>query len=201
MFYDFLEWISYWTAAWAISAVEWLQRTTQYAGQFFFKSVTLFETWFGSISWWVSERIRYAVDFEQTLLIKLYELLMVSWEKAKKLWTDWYSRIMYLAVHWYSRISKLCTGWWEWVEEWFDGWVQFLVPLMEEHKEKILYGLTEGWPKVWWFINDRWVTLFGTIEGHIDGWQTFVDDPAQALWDWVEPKLQELTAGFLVRLW
>ena len=201
MFFDLLDWLSYWTGKWAISAVQWLQRTTQFAGQMYFNAVYVLGYWYGAIKFYSLEYIRYAVSFEGSLIVKLHELLMVNWERAQKLWTVWYSRIMYLAVHWYSKISKIVTGWWEWVEEWFNGWVQFLVPLLEEHKTKILYGLTEGWPKVWWFINDRWVTLFGTIEGHIEGWQTFVDDPAQAIWDWVEPRLQELGAGWLVKLW
>jgi len=201
MFYDILDWITYWTAVWTISAVEWLQRTTQFAGQMFFNAIYVLGQWFGAIRFYVLEYIRYAVEFKGTLIIKLHELLMVNWEKAQKLWGEWYDPLYRLIVTWSKKIYYFFENWWKWVEEWFDGWVQFLVPLLEEHKVKILYSLTEGWPKVWWFINDRWVTLFGTIEGHIEGWQTFVDDPAQALWEWVEPKLQELTAGWLVRLW
>lgn len=201
MFYDFLEWISYWTGAWAISAVEWLQRTTQYAGDFFFKSWELYRNMYGTLLWLVTTGVRVALEWSIAWADKARELFEFRYMFVTDLMVDLFEKLVKVCRDWWTRETRVFTTWWEWVNEWFNGWVQFLVPLLEDHKVKILYGLTDGWPKVWWFINDRWTTLFGSIEGHIGGWETFVDDPAQAIWDWVEPRLQELGAKFLVKVW
>jgi hypothetical protein len=82
----------------------------------------------------------------------------------------------------------------------FDWWDN-VYTVFELHPEKILYLLTDGWLRYVWLVIDRWEDLYGVIEEHLEGWRTFVDDPAQALWEWIEPKLQRLAAEFLVKVW
>lgn len=201
MFYDFLDWLSYWTVRWAISAVEWIQRTTLYAGRWFWKCFPLFDEWWGAISFYVQEWIRFPVDFGQTLIIKLYKLLMEQWDRVQNLVQTWYMVLQTWIEEWRERIRRVFSTWWEWVSLWFSEWCEFFVRLFEEHREKIVYCLTEGWPRIVWFVIDRFELLFADIEGHLSGWETFVDDPAKALWDWFEPRAQELVADFLVRVW
>jgi hypothetical protein len=82
----------------------------------------------------------------------------------------------------------------------FDWW-ESIYTVFYLHPQKILYVLTDGWLRYVWLVIDRWEDLYGVIEEHLAGWRTFAEDPAQALWSWIEPKLQQLAAEFLVKVW
>lgn len=201
MAYGFLEWLDYWTGVWGIRAVQWIQYTAQWAGRWATKARLLYDDMWARLSWLVEDYARVAVDWSGAWANRARELFGWRYRNINELMVNLFDKIFVVTGDWWSHLKTLSKDWWFWEREWFQFSGPVLIPLFEDHKTKIVFGLTEGWPKVWWFINDRWVTLFGTIEGHIEGWQTFVDDPAQALWDWVEPKLQGLGAGWLVKLW
>jgi len=136
-------------------------------------------------TWW--DRIQWILD--------------TIWTPIEALFGPWWARVEAIFGPWWVRVSAIVDDWWILIDDWFTNWCRFFVDLFNTHKTKIIYCLTDGWPKVLWFIMDRFDLIFDALERHTEGWKLFVEDPAQALWEWVEPELQELTAKFLVRLW
>jgi hypothetical protein len=140
---------------------------------------SLFEEWWGKVSWFFTE----------------------LWERAVKLLDFWWGNVTHLLIEWWSYFTLLFDDWWTLVFEWFNEWADYFIWLFDEHKDKIAYILTDGWIRLVWLIIDRFEDLFAVFEGYIEGWQTFIDDPAQAIWNWFEPRAQELVAEFLARIW
>lgn len=150
--------------------------------------------------------------FFDRLYLTIYSLGTSLWEAVFWLFTDRIQALLYIIRDKYTTLSHLIYTFGQWVGTWADtwfrridylvsGWWETIETVFEFHPEKLLYLVTTGWLKYCWYVIDRWEDLFGIVEEHLEGWRTFVDDPAQALWDWVEPRLQELTAAFLVKVW
>lgn len=221
--FEWLDWLEHWTSALAISAWDWLIRTIQFAADWYHKAWILFYSWWGvvefyvlgfmqlaqrAINWWL-EKIHNLFEHWWTRIQQFFE---DWWGRATTLYADWWSKLTELLIQWWDRLWQLLDSWWtrylkvfgdwwELITKWFEDWCVFFVDLFEEHREKIVYCLTEGWPKVWWFVHDRFELIFQDFENNIEGWGMFVSDPAQAIWDWVEPRIEELTADFLSRVW
>lgn len=220
---DVWAWLSTHLGYFGVSFAQWIQSTATIAGKFFWQIYFFFTEHIPRILWLIYDgfagygwdilgiysRIRLAFDTWWTRTLRFIK----DWYYAAIDYFDlWRFKLRTFALHWWaranelyetlwSRIGKVLREWWSLVYKWFNDWCRFFVDLFEEHKEKIIYCLTEGWPRVWWFVYTRFTLIFQDFENHIEGWTIFISDPAQAIWDWLEPRAQELVADFLARLW
>lgn len=221
--FEWLDWLERWTGQLAISAYDWLIRTIQFAAHWYDRAWYLYYSWWWTlefyiltfkelaqraINWWLEKIYSLFDDLWskiQTLLVdwwdRVWTILNDWWVRYLKFFGDWWDRVNQVLDDWWLRFLKLFEDWWELATRWFEDWCQFFVNLFEEHREKIIYCLTDGWPRVWWFVYERFELLFEDIENHVEGWTMFIDDPAQALWDWFEPRATELVANFLASVW
>lgn len=180
---------------------DWVQRT----------AYTVADAWF-LVKEWIDDWIWQARLLFDTLYLKIADLGLSLFESVKWLFTDRIEALLYIIrdqyttlsmiiyefqrsvgfglATWLGKLQRVTTDWWSTISTIFDI-----------HPDKIIYLVTDGWLRYWWFVVERWEDIFGVIEGHIAGWQTFVDDPAQALWDWIEPDVRKLVANFMVRIW
>ena len=198
---DFLEWVGYWVIAFGISTVEWIQRTTEYAGNFFFKSRELFNTVWGRLCS-LTDATTYnwvlaAIAFAQ----KLGEIWEYRYFWVEEVFHELLTKLRQITTIWWARVNTVFNEKWEWVHDWFTDWVEYTTWLLNNYKPRIHLAFVTDWPKLNWLIVERFVDLFNAIEPHVAGWRTFAEDPAQGIWDFVKPRLQELGAGFLVDLW
>lgn len=200
--------------------IEWTGIMTS---QFFWIVITFFRDWLPKVLYLLVDGYKSAEYFIIGIRRNIKKALDDLWPRTNKLISTWWPRIEkvfsplwtrvldYLQewfliakryfMEWLWKALRVFVTWWEWVYKWFDEWCPFFVKLFEKHKKKILYCLTDGWPHVWWFIWQRWFTIFPVIENWIEGWETFIQDPAQAIWDWFEPRALEIVEDFLYKVW
>lgn len=201
MFKDVVDWITYWTTAWGLTAAGWLARTTQWAGDWYIRAVALYTRMWG--------RLVNLTDFFQynwiQAAIKLVQAVNDVWGNRffwlQDLYVNLVTRWRQTFVDWWYRLVEVFDTNWSWVHKWYTDWVKYVTWLFDNYKERIHYALVTDWPKLWWLIAERFEDLHNIFEFHLPGWKTFIDDPGQAIWDWLKPRLQGLVSEFLVEIW
>lgn len=221
--FAWLQWLEYWTGIHLISALDWLLRTIEFAGKWYRKAWMFFYVWWMLAHFlftkFLSLSYRHIIDWPGKIIAifsdwwaRIYDFFVNLYERIEDVFIRYYRRLrdylifLYwkaqrILVLWYDRVHQVFYDWWTLVSKWFQDWCRFFVNLFEQHREKIIYCLTEGWPKAWWFIYTRFALIFQDFENHIEGWTMFISDPAQAIWDWFEPRAIELVASFLASIW
>ncbi len=222
-FKDWWDWLSSILGVFGLFPGEWLHRTGKLVSDWWSAAGFLFESWFTRIAMLVTDGFSGGFEvivgfwYKINLLFEEYwlrirEFLDDFWEKAVLLFTrywyhlvafvvNWYEKARTLFEPWWYRIESVFSRWWSLVFRWFSEFCGPIIVLWYNHKEKVLYILIDGWTRVVWFVIDRFEIVFGAIENHLDGWAMFASNPAQALWDWVEPQLRVLVARFLEAEW
>lgn len=200
-FYDLLDWIGYWTVAFGLSAVEWLQRTTEWAGNFFLKARELYNTLWGKLHDLADPTTYQWIKAAIALVQKIGEIFEYRYFWVEEIFTDLVTRWRQALVIWWERLVETFDTHWPWLSKWLRDWIQYATWFFDNHQLKLDFVFVTDWPKLTWLMIDRFEDLFGAFEGHIEGWRTFADDPATAIWNWVKPRLQELAANWMVELW
>jgi hypothetical protein len=198
---EFLDWVAFWTVAWGITAVQWLQHTTEWAGTMFLKARELYNTLWGRLSDLASVTVYNRILAANALAAKIGEVWGYGYFWVEEVFHELIFKLRQVTVLWWTRLVFLFNTMWAAVDEWWTDWVAYATWLFKNHKLKINLLFVDDWLRVVWLVVDRFEDLHGIIESHLNGWRTFIDDPAQALWDWVKPKLQNLVATYLVELW
>jgi hypothetical protein len=179
----------------------WVNRTAYIVAEPWFRVQKLISDWIYQIEWFFDE----VAERVEVLSVSLFQ--GVRWLLVDKI-----NELLYYLEHGIYSVKFWIESWGVWFGEspsiffvnaymlLYDWW-ESVRTVFYVHPEKILYVLTDGWLRYVWLVIDRWEDLYGVIEEHLEGWRTFVEDPAQALWSWIEPKLQQLAAEFLVKVW
>lgn len=201
MFYEFLEWVEYWTVRWGLTGPGWLARTAEWAGAWYVKAVKLYTSIWGRLDNLTTSQTYNWIQ----AAIKLVQTLNDVWGNRYAWFQDLYvnlvTRWRQTFVDWWDRLVVILDTKWTWVEAWFTDWVEYGTWLFDNHKLKINYVFETDWKKLWWVIGERFEDLHNVFEFNLVGWKVFIDDPGQAIWDWLKPRLQQLVAEFLVELW
>lgn len=215
--------IVWWLGNFGISVFDWLSHTAQFASQMWWAAVIFLielpinilhlitSGWsflgregvgiWGQILYLCEEIFDFLDHAYREWRVKLLDLLETLWTRV-----IWLLRTAYLAAvdlleTLYANAVWVLREVWGAVWDWFANWYAYVISLLRDHGRQIYWVLTEGWPWVIWFLITRSRTIFGILETWIEGWDTFVTDPAQAIWDWVTPRLTELVSEFLQLIW
>jgi len=217
------DWFTLWLGQYACDFSTWIHHTALFAVQFFYHVVRFFTLDLPRVLWLIYDgfagygwnivgiyhKIKLTFEDWWTKVVTIFKDL---WDNVYTLIYHWYNKIRIYVISWYDKAGELFDRWWtkatqllvDWwglVYQWFVDWCKWFIDFYTEHKLKVVYLFTEAWEKIWWFVYTRWEIIFYDWENNIAGWVTFIDDPAQALWDWLEPRLAELTEDFLYRIW
>lgn len=218
-----LSWLGQWCATWGLVPNVFMDRTMEWASKWYARTRHVLDDYVGFLydyllpEWHAVAkfcfeffpRLRETFEWRYLSLIEIADRLFPRFEllhdtiyfKIQRTFVEWWTRLSYVFENWWARVERVFLTFWEAINAFITGWIVWIVWFLDENDDKIIYIFTEGWRKVWWGIAERFDLLFSLIENWIEGWETFVDDPAQAIWDWFVVRGQELIATWLVKIW